>query len=408
MTPPRRTIARVPGKIILAGEHAAVYGRPALVAAFGPGVNASLESVSAAQGDLGVAAASTLRIELQLEATRTEVDLPWSEALRLGERVRRAWEEFAAGSAPFLPLRDLTAVSEPVESSFQRMRREALAFVQVALAESWWSSVGRSPVGTPPPMVLRIESALPLGAGCGSSAAVAAAVAMVVRAHFDPAAEDTARATSCGAEFEPSKTSGLEALVQTIESRQHGHPSGIDGATVLRGGVVFAWRHPIDSAHWDFQPIGDPQRLLAGVRIVLTGGRPESTGEVVAAVRRLYRNRRSLVEAALTELAEATTGLRTALALGAAEDFARQINRCQAGLESLGVVPEPVSRWIAGCRDLGLAAKISGAGSSLGPAAGLVLLYDPKAAADRAIRDAGYSELPGRLGGEGARIERGV
>ena len=73
-----------------------------------------------------------------------------------------------------------------------------------------------------------VESALPVGSGFGSSAATAAGIVAAYLAFL-------------GEELEPR---AVERLALEAERRQHGLPSGIDGATVLHGGLLWARRLP--------------------------------------------------------------------------------------------------------------------------------------------------------------------
>src|SRR5205085_6050618 len=76
----------------------------------------------------------------------------------------------------------------------------------------------------PPALHLRVESALPVGSGFGSSAATATGV-VAAWLVFRGEALDLER---------------IGRIALEAERRQHGLPSGIDGATVLHGGLLWA------------------------------------------------------------------------------------------------------------------------------------------------------------------------
>jgi mevalonate kinase len=148
--------------------------------------------------------------------------------------------------------------------------------------------------------------------------------------------------------------------------------------------------------------------LLDNLRIFHTGEPPDSTGSVVASVRSLRELMPSRIEAALVRIETATLALHDAL-LSSRQDaraVIAAISLCQAGLEELSVVPKPVRDLVRKVELEGGAAKISGAGSAVGPGAGCLLVYHPEPE-----RISGWSFLEGlsfypvRLGAAGLRDE---
>jgi hypothetical protein len=63
------------------------------------------------------------------------------------------------------------------------------------------------------------------------------------------------------------------------------------------------------------------------------------------------------------------------------------LRECAQGLEALGVVPAPVRSLCREVEAAGGAAKVSGAGSGSGEAAGVLLVYHPSPAALAALRE---------------------
>ena len=172
--------ASAPGKLILSGEHAVVYGEPAVLLAV------------------------DLRVRVRAEPAPTwTLELPGTPVARLGgvadlDRRRRELEtahaEFMAGLRPIGEV-----APHPV----------TLLAYACALAGG-------------DPLRLQIESDLPLGAGMGSSAAVAAAVIAAILA----------------ARKAPADPERLIPLALAVERLQHGRPSGADVAAVVRGGLL--------------------------------------------------------------------------------------------------------------------------------------------------------------------------
>lgn len=360
--------------MILMGEHAVVYGAPALAAAVGVRARALAEATEAVPP-------GHVRVELP--------DLGHSELLRGSEvrdyagRARRRWEEFRAS---------------PGRESFARMHGGGAGHVTlVALGEAMEAVRGGG--GSPDEREgsrVEVSSGIPVGRGFGSSAAVGAAVALAWAAR----------------EGESLSGDELEALLLDVERRQHGDPSGVDAAAVLRGGLVWA-ESAGDGSGLRFESIPVPSGLLDRFRVVDTGAPAENTGEVVSAVRERRNRAPDSIDAGLERIREATTAFGRLLEgagpkTGEAMDLVR---RCERGLEELGVVPKPVQRLVRAVEDRGGAAKISGAGalSSPGagpPAGGLLLVVHPD---PRQIRDwpflADLDVLDVRPGAPGARLE---
>jgi mevalonate kinase len=310
--------------------------------------------------------------------------------LDYARQAREAWDAYAARPDParFLALRG----DDPAH------------IVKVALGEAAAAGgerIGeRRGAGAPRPRLrLRLDSELPLGSGFGSSAAAAVAVIGGYLAWRSAAVGiGTARpaADHAGSGSEPREhgrpegpiaaglpagtpetfdAEAIERLAHEAERRQHGLPSGVDTATTLHGGLIWAQRLPSGELGWERLAAASP--LLARLGVFHTGTPPEPTGAVVAAV----RARRDLDPAGhdrlFDRMAAAARAFRAELDR-AAEDPARVvalIREHQACLEALGVVPGPVRSVVRRVEAEGGAAKVSGAGSLAGPGAGSLLVY---------------------------------
>lgn len=366
-------VASAPGKLILMGEHAVVYGEPALVTAVDLRLRARFETPQDATS--GTRGAGSVR--LHLPRLRHEERLAWHDLVAYAAAARARWEEFAAS---------------PGSVSFGRLRGEDPAhLVKVALGEAV-AQAGREPAEG---LRLVVESELPIGSGFGSSAALAAAVAGGYLAWR-------------GLRPEPER---LEGLASEIERRQHGTPSGVDAATVLRGGVLWAERdadgEPV------FSRLSVPAASLSGFHVFDTGTPLDSTGAVVAAVRERWSADPARVGELLREMGRLTRRFRDAL-LGpaASEEAWEAIRGFQRGLEALGVVPDAARRLVRAVEARGGAAKLSGAGALRAPdrgspRAGSLLVFHPGAERVEEWEElAGLRRYPLWLGADGFRIER--
>ncbi|MFL6262887.1 MAG: mevalonate kinase [Thermoanaerobaculia bacterium] len=342
------------------GEHAVVYGRPALAAAIDLRLTVRLSPLP---GSI---------VRLDLPCLPHEEETSW-EAVRAHARAARAnWQAYAR---------------EPGPERFRAVRgHDPAHLVKSALGEAAEALGGE----VSPGVRLRVESALPVGSGFGSSAATAAGVVAAWLA-FRGEGLDLDR---------------IERIALEAERRQHGLPSGIDGATVLHGGLLWARKLPGGGLAAEPVPLRSP--LLSHLRVYDTGTPPEPTGAVVAAVRHRRDRDPEGHERVLDRIEAATRAFREELERPE-EDPARVrelIAGCESCLEKLGTVPPEVRALVRRIEAEGGAAKISGAGSLSGPGAGSLLVYDPDPE-----RIAGWSFLrpfpfhPVHLGAPGLRLE---
>jgi len=351
--------AAAPGKVIVTGEHAVVYGRPALVGA----IDLWLRVTMTAQPEEG--------LDLRLADFGHRETTDWSSIRSYADGVRDEWRRY---------------VENPTPETFNRVQREDPAhLVKVALGEVARRSPGMSGSGRR----VTVRSEQPIGAGFGSSAALALAIA---RAHL------ALQENEIGDE-------ALYELALDVERRQHGTPSGVDPATVLRGGVVWAEKGE-DGLRYESVTSSSP--VFDQIRVFDTGSPSESTGTVVDAVRNWRDANPEAFENALDRIEDATRTLRAMLERRTVESkgVRQSIRRVEAGLETLGVVPDPLQERIRTIENEGGAAKISGAGALSGFSAGSLLVYHPDP--DAAVWEhlGSFQEIDGRLGAEGVRLER--
>ena len=360
----QRWRASAPGKSILMGEHAAVYGRPALVAAVDRRLFAALTMEEREAG--------APEVRLRLPALGVDERLAWSALADYAAERRRVWEELQSGGAP---------------GQFAKLRGEDKAHLVKAALGELLLFAGHRPERS---ATLEIESELPLGSGFGSSAACATALLL---------------AAAAALEIGLSREQLLQLALE-VERRQHGAPSGVDNATVLHGGILWADRdgegrlrtRPLDLKSASFLP-----RL----RFFHTGEPAEPTGAVVAAVRARKEADPAAFERRLDDMAAATEQLRQELEREAPDEgrVAGLFRRFESHLEAWGVVPPEVRQVIREIESQGGAAKISGAGSLSGPGAGSLLVLEPEKEGLDLAWPAGFQELELRLGAPGARLE---
>lgn len=350
-----------PGKVILMGEHAVVYGRPALVAALDLRLAAHITPLPG-EGPIAV--------DLPLLGVHQE--LGWEELRAYGDSARAQWTEYQR---------------QPSPEGFARLRGEDPAHVvKVALSEA----AAHLPA-VPERFRLRVESQIPVGSGFGSSAATSVAVidALLTYAGKKAPAQEVFRLS-------------LEA-----ERRQHGLPSGVDNAAVVNGGLIWARKDVGGGVKIETLEATSP--LLERLRIFSTGMPAETTGAVVAAVRKRIDADPLRFEDLFDRMERATWGLRQELARRQ-ENPARVLALFQGyhrALVEIGVVPPAVAALVERVESHGGAAKISGAGALTGTGAGSLLVYHPDPAEiEQWTFLAGLPRYTVRLGVAGVREER--
>jgi len=213
-----------PGKIILSGEHAVVYGKPAL------------------------ALAVDRRMHVSFEPDRLP-RLSW----HTGEHTHS------------LGLDRLSALRRRLDSYFERYLRGELSIGQILRKPGelvfYAVDMARMLAGLEqvPKGRVRIDSEIPIGAGMGSSAALIACL-LKLFGHF-------------------ASTDDLIRQVRHCERLQHGRGSLIDAATVCSGGLVRVQDDRIETPELPVTGLGE------GWYWVFTGTPSSSTGTCVEHVR---------------------------------------------------------------------------------------------------------------------------
>jgi len=260
------------GKIILLGEHAVVYGYPALAAALDRGV------------------------------TMAPVPTPAGGALRLD---LRSWNLAVSADDDHPVARSLAAIADELDAGS-------------------------------PPVSLIGDAQIPPGAGLGSSAALAVAVARALLTYLKRPIDAATLSRAAGAS---------EALV-------HGRPSGVDVALAIAGGVgVFRRSAGLRSL------VGVPAlRVLVG-----PSGAPRSTAAMIDRVAEATAG--SVDDPRLRELGALTDTGTVALLAGDGAALGAAMNRAHALLGELGVSTAQLDALCQAARAAGAqGAKLTGAG----------------------------------------------
>lgn len=350
------TGARAPGKLILTGEHAVVYGRPALAVAVQHYTEIWFTPLHKTDG-----------LRTAFESLAPSSFYPFDILRGFKEGLDRRFEEFMSGALP-------------VQKILQKPDDLAV-YALTSLLPNLPVPGGRSGFPLPVPGQLRSQSDMPLGAGMGSSAAVVAAT-FVLYEHL------LGTVQSLQERFEK---------VRFCERLQHGRGSAIDASAVVFGGLNRVQGDDIRSID-----LRDDHPLVTsdGWYWVHTGTPVSKTGECVAAVRANHGSDTALWD----EFESCATDFEMVIRDG--RDPTHVIRENQRLLEQIGVVPQPAKRFVAAVEALGGAAKVSGAGAVRGSKGGVVLVHLKDEGAMAGLMDT-YPEYrwePLKMATEGAAL----
>ena len=301
---------QAPGKLILSGEHAVVYGHPALAMA----VNRYVTVTATPQR------APLISFDLSDLDYQRRLSLSALDSLK--DRIKRKYQRFVSGD---FKIRDV--LQKPVE------------LAQVAFSLFFEVLNIKLTQG----IKIRVESNIPIGCGMGSSAATVLSVVTSIAKHL---------------EMDLAPDIFLRLALQA-ENMQHGYSSGLDLRVSLHGGCIY-----VKDGQLHQRPVPTVPMYL-----VNTGVPKTSTGECVEAAANHFKTSQ-IGE----EFAAVTTELDAALQENDLPRALAAISANHQLLIRIGVVPTAVQQFIAEIEQTGGAAKICGAGAVAGDKAGVVLV----------------------------------
>ncbi len=306
--------AIAPGKLILSGEHAVVYGAPAVAMA----IDRSAQAVVMPHDADGVS------FDLQNFDYNGSFTLRALRDLRL--RVGDNYRLFREGR---LGIRDV--ILKPVDL-FQYAFILFLDGLHLTLEHG---------------LKVQLFSNIPIGCGMGSSAATVLSELRAIGHYFR-------------VDFRPDWHYRYSL---DVENMQHGRASGVDSYISLHGGCARFQNGEITRLPLPSGPLF----------LVQTGTPATTTGECVVAVEKIFAQSKIW-----EDFAAVTAEFEVALVHNDFDGMQRAMRRNHGLLTRIGVVPPRVQSFIAEVEKTGAAAKICGAGAVAGEGAGIVLVVARK------------------------------
>ncbi len=291
--------ASAPGKIILFGEHAVVYGQPALAVPVHQ-VHADAEVSDSDRAGIWVDAPD---IRLHAEHSRLALD----DAL--GAVISLVCAE--TGTCPAE-----TISSSSGETASQKDARRVI-------------SKG---------LEIKVTSSIPLASGLGSGAAVSVAIIRALSAHLGQPCDDET----------------VNKIAYEVEKIHHGTPSGIDNTVVTYGKPIFFIKgQPIE-----LLDVAKPFTIIIG-----DTGIPAPTKESVAGVRKRWEQDKRKMEMLFGVAGSLAEVARQSIEKGHPERLGALMNENQRVLTEMGVSSPELDKLVEASRKAGATgAKLSGGG----------------------------------------------
>lgn len=302
--------ARSPGKLILSGEHAVVYGAPAIALA----VDCYAETT--------IRSHFTPTVFFNLLNLKYAKSLTLSTLFSLKHELQEQYRAFLEGKC---------SIREVLKRPF-----DLLQFTVTNLLEKWNVPLSDG-------VEIHTSSNIPIGAGMGSSAATVMSTLFALAAFFNLS-------------IDPKR---FLSLGQDAENLQHGRSSGLDLHLSLLGGCL-----KFEKGETEKRPL--PTFPL---NVVQTGKPDSTTGQCVSHASR-YFEKTSLLD----DYQAVTQQFDNALVKNDMMEIQRSIRENHRLLVEIGVVPPRIQNFIQDLEKDGAAAKICGAGSVTGDKAGVVLI----------------------------------
>ncbi|MCD6092725.1 MAG: mevalonate kinase [Candidatus Aenigmarchaeota archaeon] len=343
----RKTVkVSAPGKIHMIGEHAAVYGKPAIIAAIDKRCY-----VRAEKNDSIIIKSRELSSEQKFEI---------KDVLSITRKIR--------------DLHKRCSEKNDFSELFKLLKNDQFTLIKAAIGDILLRlNINHG-------IFLDIKSDILIGSGLGSSSALAVAITKAISELYE----------------KKLSVEEVNNIAFGIEQFSHGTPSGGDNSACCFGGLIWfqksAPKNIIKSLKKEI-----PYKLRNFI-LVYTKKPEKTTGELVQMVRNLnedFRNER------INALRELTYEMREALKNKNFKRMKEIINMAQKNLSELGLSVKEIDDVYEHVKNIAGAAKLCGAGGG-----GAMLCYhEDKSKLIDTIKSLGYKYWETELGVDGVRIE---
>ncbi|XP_017865762.1 PREDICTED: mevalonate kinase [Drosophila arizonae] len=261
-----------PGKVILHGEHAVIYQKPALAAVVGLGTTLQFRSVADSQ--MAIFQLKSLNSTLEIKLSNFNAFLDSFRSKYPGDKLEstaKLLEEVRA---------ELAKEMERNMGTPKAQNQRALVSIFYLLAGAVLTSPIEPNLKLSQGFQVQVDSELNVGAGLGSSASYGSALAaafLILAGHFDEKSY-----------LQEENLALISHWAYESERVNHGTPSGVDNTVCTYGGILRFVKGQ------GFQPL----RVQKPLNILLVDSRVgRSTADIVAKVRHLSEEFPLLIDA---------------------------------------------------------------------------------------------------------------
>ncbi|EMG49580.1 ERG12 Mevalonate kinase [Candida maltosa Xu316] len=274
-------VVSAPGKVIIFGEHSAVYGKPAIAAAL------SLRCFLLVSPSVDT---DTIRLEfpdIKLDHSWKISDIPWDEI--------KPYLKYDKNNKPQIPTELVPEIVDKLSGLLTNFDNKMHYYACFCFLYLFTNLCDSKTPGT----TFIVRSTLPIGAGLGSSASTSVCLATALSLLGNWISKPTLVASDRMLSKDIPDLEFVDRWSLIGEKCFHGNPSGIDNAVATFGGAVMFQRTSAPE-----QPsIRTNMRNFPAIKLLLTNTKvPKSTADLVAGVGRLNAQFNSISTSVLTAM----------------------------------------------------------------------------------------------------------